>query len=79
MDSDVYPGRQPITEFSRQLRERGWTTATLAAELGYSEKAVGTWRTGERYPSRGARYLLAKALKTTEPELESWLETFLED
>ena len=79
MSHEVYPGRQPITEFSRQLRERGWTTATLAAEIGYSEKAVGTWRTGARYPSRGARHLLAQVLKITETKLEEYLDTFLED
>jgi transcriptional regulator with XRE-family HTH domain len=33
-----------------ELREKGWTLAALADELGVTVNAVEKWKAGDRYP-----------------------------
>ena len=34
----------------RGLKEKGWTLAAIADEIGVTVKAVGHWQAGRRYP-----------------------------
>jgi transcriptional regulator with XRE-family HTH domain len=54
------------TRFARALKRarfaRGWTQATLAAQLAIPKRSIVSWETGERIPSIGMVVLLLDAL-----------------
>ena len=39
-----------VQERIRLLREKGWTLAALADELGVTRRGIAGWQSGERYP-----------------------------
>ena len=48
-----------IQELLAQLRERKWTDAAIADELGVHLVTVQTWRSGKFYPSNAKPVALA--------------------
>lgn len=45
------------------LKERGWTWAAIASELGVTPNAVEKWNAGQRQPSNATLVLLDQLLK----------------
>jgi hypothetical protein len=44
-------GMNDIQEKLAQLREKKWTIAALADQLGQARVTLDKWKTGERYPA----------------------------
>lgn len=55
-------GKQPHNKWSAALVRAGWTSGRLASAIGWSRKAVESWRSGARRPSEDALECLAEVL-----------------
>ena len=56
---------EDILQQLRELKERGWTLAAVADELGVARYTVDRWRTGIAKPAniKGTKVLLAQLLR----------------
>ena len=42
----------------RALREKGWTVAAIADEIGVTARAIDHWQAGRRYPENAKMVLM---------------------
>lgn len=66
LEETAGPEVEGPSSFARALKRarfaRGWTQATLAAQLAIPKRSIVSWETGERIPSVGMVVLLLDAL-----------------
>ena len=62
----------PATTLAGALAASGLTATKLARKCGVTRSAASQWARGRTAPSGQSRMLIARALKTPLPVVESW-------